>query len=378
MWQGFLFDTVTGLVGARLDLAAEGSWSMELNGVPAWTVTLAKAQWVRFDPRWWRPWATGVLMTWDDTPVLAGPIIELPTSTRDMVTLSCQGVEAVLGRRLVLKQGYGPGEEKQLTGSTVALTGLSLGTIMQEVVAHAMNRGGAALPIVFKVPREKGIHERTFEGWNLQNNGCLKRLTELSEVIGGPDFAFRPEWERPGEKIRWGMWHGTNGSPFIPQKRIVSLDLTAPTGVVAEYTITPDSTEITSKHYETGAGEGPGLLVVVREDPARLWDGMPLLESVASTSDTETPKVLVDRAETAISAGGAPLIQLTVKVDGAAPRLSLGSWWVGDAMRVTLKDELLVPDGAREWRVIAAKGAWDSQIIDIEFQEERVGRGEAS
>lgn len=345
---------------------------MELNGTSSWDVTLAKAQWKRLSPRWWRPWATGVLITWDGVPVLAGPMVELPSSTRDTVTLSCQGLEAVLARRLVLARGFGPGEEKALTGSTVALSGLSLGTIMQEVVAHATNRPGAALPIVFRVPREKGVHQRTYEGWNLQNNNALKRLTELSEVIGGPDFAFRPEWEREGETIRWGMWHGTNGSPFMPQVRTVSLDLTAPVSVVAKYELTPDSTSVTSKHYETGAGEGPGLLVAVREDPARLWDGMPLLESVGSTSDTEVAAVLADRAETALEAGAAPLVQLTATVDGSAPRLVPGSWWVGDAMRVTLTGELLVPDGTREWRVIAAKGSWASQMIDIDFQEERV------
>ncbi len=379
MWQAFLVDTTTGNVGARLNIAASGSWSIPLNGIEEWSVTIPKSEWTRLDSRWQRPWATSVLMCWESgsglVPWLLGPVSELPETTRELATLKCKGLGALLEKRVVLSDDFRPGQEKALTASKVALTGMSLGTIAQEVVKAACKKVGGSLPVVYRSPRETGseLNERTYEGFNLANNGAWKRLTELSEVSNGPDFAFRPEWAAADQsQVRWGMWHGTKAQPTLVQTWWMELDTTAPVGPVADYNFKPDSTRVTHRHYQTGSGEGAGTLVHVVEDTRRLYDGMPLIETVDSTSDSDNPALVASHAASALRNGADPLIQLSASVDATDSRAELGRWHVGDLARVTVADEFYVPDGTRDWRIIAASGSWNSTIVSLEFQEEHL------
>lgn len=385
MWHAFLVDTTTGRCGARLQIAASGSWSIPLNGVEEWSVTIPKAQWTRLAARWQRPWATSILMCWEEpdgdlVTRLLGPIVELPETTKNFATLKCKGVGAILEKRVTLAEDFHPGEEKALVASKLAFSGMSLGTIAQEVVKAACRKTGGSLPIVYRSPRETGagLNERTYEGFNLANIGAWKLLTELSEVANGPDFAFRPEWATADRSmVRWGMWHGTKAQPTLVQTWWMELDTTAPEGPVADYSFKPDSTRVTHRHYQTGAGEGAGTLVKVVEDIRRLYDGMPLIETVESTSDSDNPQLVASHAAAALRNGADPLIQLSMSVDATDPRALLGRWNVGDLARVTVADEFYVPDGTRDWRIIAASGSWDSTIVNLEFQEEYLHGEEA-
>lgn len=382
MWRLFLIDS-SGLVGAELDAVDSGGWSYTLNDIPSFTVSISKSQWRSLAPRWRRPWATGVLACWEAEgrlfPRFAGPITDLPTTTRNVATFTVKGIEAILERRVVLAREYTAGEEVWLAKSTVPLKGRSYGAIAQDIVHYATNRTGGTLPIVPRSPREEGstLFERNYEGWNLANNNAWKRLKELTELQRGPDIAFRPEWVEYGRRIQWGLWHGTVAQPEIVQGYTMDLDTTAPFSSVAGYEFKPDSANVTTRHYETGAGEGAGTLIAVREDLSRVYDGMPLLETVGSEGDSENRDVVAGKAVAAVARGASPLIQLSMTVDVTDRRCAPHLWNVGDAARVTVRDEWFVPDGTRDWRIIAASGDWSSSMVKLEFQEDFLN-GEAA
>lgn len=378
-WVAHLVRTMDGRLGAQLDIAGEGSWSIPLNGIEEFSVTVGKDQLTRIDPSWWSPYRASVAVSWrrDDGSLVAwvaGPITGPPAETRETATLSCRGIGAVLDRRVLTPEEPVPsstsGQAAMMAG-TLAYRGMSLGTIAQEVVKRASAKVGGGLPIVFGSPRETGstLNERTYEGFNLANNGVWKRLTELSAVHNGPDIAFRPRWN--DGFLEWVMVHGTRAQPTIAQEWTADLDTTSSQSPIASVSVTTDAARLASRVFWTGAGEGSTTLVRVAEDRARLDDQMPLLETVGSTSDSSSGDLIRTHALAELEASRAPVTQISVQIDGADPRCEIGRWRVGDAARLTMgSDWITVPPGTTSKRIISAKGSWVSSMVDIEFQDD--------
>ena len=381
-WVAHLVRTMDGRLGAQLDMASEGSWSIPINGIEDFSVTVSKAQLRRLDRAWWESMRTSVVVSWLGAdgvlvPWVAGPIIGPPSEGRETATLSCRGIGAVLEKRVVLDRE--PAEsptdtQRALATSSVRLRGMSLGTIAQEVVKRATDlKIGGHLPIAFGSPREQGstLNERTYEGFNLANNGAWKRLSELTKVRNGPDIAFRPRWTDEGRSLEWVMVHGTRAQPTIAQDWTMDVDTTSALSPVADVSVSADAGRLSSRVYWTGAGEGAGTLIRVVQDTARLDGQMPLLEVVGATSDTENGSLVLQHARAELAAGRAPVTQITVTIDGSDPRCEIGRWRVGDAARLTMgSDWLTVKPGTSPKRIIAAKGSWDSPMVDIEFQDD--------
>ena len=371
-----------GARGARLDLAAEGSWEIPLNGIESFSVTVGKDQVRRLDPLWWSPYRTSVAVSWqrEDGSLdawIAGPIIGPPAETRATVTFECRGIGAVLERRVLTAQepiSQSTAAQVEMMTKRLRYAGMSLGTIGQEVVKRGMAKVGGTLPIAFGSPREQGLtlNERTYEGHNLANNGVWKRLTELSGVRNGPDIAFRPRWNAEGW-LEWVMVHGTYAQPQIAQEWSMDLDTTSSRTPVASVDVTTDASRLASRVYWTGAGEGSTTMVRVAEDRSRLADQMPILETVGSTSDSANRDLIREHAIAALAASRDVVTQINMRVDGSDQRCEIGRWRVGDAARVTLGDEwLTVPAGTTAKRIISAKGSWSNAMVDLGFQDDAI------
>lgn len=389
-WKAFTVQTMTGVVGDELPVSSEGSWTIPLNGVEEWSLTVPRSVLRELDPKWWAPWKASVLVCWESprlgrVPWLLGPLVSPVAEdlASDSATLSCRGLGALLERRVVLARDYGRQDvlpsaaEMQLLAKSVAsLENRSLGTIAQDVVTLSTNdKTGGQLPIKFVSPREtgSGLNQRNYEGWNLANNGTWKRLEELTNVIGGPDIAFRPAWANAEETmVRWDMHHGTRAQPTIPQREVLYLDATAHDSPVANVSVKSTADSLVNRVYWTGAGEGAGTLVRMAQDVSRLADHMPLLEHVGSTSDSENASLVQQHAMSALADGIDPLLQLSVDIDGGDEDAEIGRWHVGDTAVVHLQGWLTVPDGALERRIISAKGNWGNSVT-LEFQEDEYG-----
>lgn len=386
-WRFYLLHPMTGQRGVEVKPAANSSWGIPLNGIEDLAVTVTKSDLAQIEASWWSPRSGGLLMTVEtddgEHPVAAGPFMDVPTETQDTATLSASGIGALLEGRVVLDQDYAPtgstptpAQMTALAKSKVALTGRSLGTIMQDVVTYATEKKvGGQLPITFGTPREQhsSYNERTYEGFNLANNEAWKRLTELSEVNNGPDFMFRPEWaDADHTHIRWVLYTGTRSQPGIAQDWTMDIDTTAPRSVASNVTVKGDATTYANRVYWTGAGEGAGVIVRAAQDLSELADYTPLVEAVGSTSDSENPDLILTHARAALAAGAQPTVQVSLAVDASDPRSLIGRWHVGDLARVTVRGWLNLPDGTHQMRIISAKGTAGSPIVNLEFQPEVV------
>ena len=382
-WVAHLVRTMDGARGARLDLSTEGGWEIPLNGIEEFSVTVGKRQLLRLDPLWWKPWRVSVAVSWqkpDGTldAWVAGPITNLPTGeTRTTATFPCRGIGAILARRNLTAQepiNLSTAAQVEMMTKSLRYVGMSLGTIGQEVVKRGMAKVGGTLPIVFGSPREHGstLNERTYDGYNLANNQVWKRLTELSGVRNGPDIAFRPRWRDDGS-LEWVMVHGTRAQPQIAQTWAMDLDTTSHRSPIASVHVTTDASRLATRVYWTGAGEGSTTMVRVAEDRSRLEDQMPMLETVGSTSDSDSRDQIRDHALGELAAAEHPVTQIDMRVNGADPRSEIGRWRVGDAARVTMGDGwLTVPAGTTSKRIIAARGDWSNGMVDLSFQDDAV------
>lgn len=372
-WRAYLGLTMTGEVGRRLDWSS-GNLNIALNDIEELSVSVAQNFVEEVSLEWWSPWSGCLLLSYegDEGEVLmgAGPFIRPPQeeSTHSELTLKAQGIGAVLSRRNV-SGDFRPGEEEKLKNTIYEWSGVSLGSMVGRLVKEATAKRAGWLPIVIS-PEEKAIRQRTYEGWNLGNNGVWKRITEISEVIGGPDVMFRPRWVPGSNRTRfeWVLVTGTEAQPTIPQRREVFWDTTAQATCITHVDLTSSVEGWAHKSYVTGTGEGSGIaLAIAEKDPDQY---VPLLETVIADSDGEGD-LLKSKAEAALMLNSLHQFNLGVssKDQGA-----FGTWYVGDTVDLQVQDWLAVPSGVWGSKIIGASFALGSDIATVKTQPQEIKR----
>ena len=174
--------------------------------------------------------------------------------------------------------------------------------------------------------------------WDLANGGMDKRMSELSNVINGPDVMFRPEWtDGTKTKVRWGCYHGTSLSPRITSPDVHVFDTTAALGSISGVEVRTSSSYLVSRVWATGAGTGAGTLIARAEDRTLVDAGFPFYEDVIS--DTS---VTAD-SESTTSTGSDKVVPVS---------LTLGDGAVKDApLKATVRLPLALRTDVKRWRL---------------------------
>lgn len=361
-WRVFLAQTTTGLIGREAD-PVSGKWSIDLNKIESGSLVVRKSDLAGVDRRWVTPWWASVVFAYvnpdgETVPWCGGPITGWSQETDTDLTLEWRGIREVLARR-VLENDY-------------HFQNMSYGTIAWNVVQAGMLKPGGALPIVHGSPSEEwaGGYERTYEAWNLANNGIDKRLTELSDVINGPDIMFRPQWARGDRSaVEWSMVHGTRFEPSIAQEHVPDWDLTAASSSVASASVQSEASGITTRVWGTGAGEGKATVITKAESLELVSEYYPFLESVISDTDQAKVGPILAKCRAALTGSRLAIDQLAISVDASDVKTPLGSWQVGDDATVTVGDEFWsIPSGTRTMRILGASGDL-SETVSVDLQE---------
>lgn len=367
MWTAHLFQTVTGQIGPRLNFEAM-DWSIELNGSETINMKLRKSDLPKIDLNYWlSPWWAGVVLLWNNTPIVAGPLITRPAESFDFVTIGCGGIRSILAKRVVVTEQ--PNWWETLAASDpVTYSGLSLGTIAKRVVQKVQQKPGGALPISYAVPDEIGGHERNYQPFNIQNIFADDVLTKLSNVLDGPDIMFKPRLLRPNI-LTFDLWTGTNNQPRIFQKYTPVWDTTPVKGTVSEMNVTVTGTYATSRVFSIGPGQDQGTLIRAVTDQKLLQKQYPLLETSISGTSSENPDVVLDHGIGNLNANSGPLleVQMTVRGDGDLP---FGTFWPGDLVEVVTKGWLSLPDGVTQMRLLSLTGDHTSNVkVSLQLEE---------
>lgn len=364
-YQVFFIRTITGEKGARIEPTAL-SWSIELNKTESCSLTVKAKDLAKVDPAWWYPDAGGILLTYQDPfgrnlPIVAGPIQGWPTDKGDEVSFDFAGIRDVLKSRNITR-------DKKYRG-------LSLGSIAWRIVEETMSeKPGGLLPIVHGSPDQEftddADHQRTYEQWNLANNNVDKRLTELSEVINGPDIMFRPEWvDETQQRIQWSMVHGTEKRPPIIQTWTPDFDLTGPNPSITDPQVTSDASMLANRVWVTGSGEGESVARQYADDLTSLSKWMPFRERVLSDSDQGNDEKLLAKARGEIAASQRIVQQVSFSTRADSKKYPLGSFHVGDTGMVNISGFLTFPSGRWPMRLLKLSGNLDEKV-NLEFQED--------
>lgn len=330
----YAFETRTGRVAARIPYVGQPSWSLGLNTAGDWRVTvplgtsdidLETLNGVS-DP-WRYSWAIcqGTKI-WQ-----AGPVVSENYQGGNTTTFTGGGLLKYWSdKRLLLNPArasasdvassaadlcFGPTGYTPVIGGTVAAGNrdLSLHTILKRLFELTNTATGAGIPLV--LPADiAGSAIREYPGYDLASVG--QRALELSQVIGGPEFQFVPEFADPATKasVRWVLRIGNPrlgnlGFAHVWDHRKALIDSVFDTD--GGYRITRD--------FERGNGMNRDLVtgyadVAMGPNPSDL-----LLERAGSdhTSATST-SVLTEWASAAVADGqaAAPTITHTVRTAG--------------------------------------------------------------
>jgi hypothetical protein len=368
-WTTYLFHVGTGRLGPRIDVSS-GSWSIDLNTSETLKVVLEKKTLpaVNLD-LWLAPWWGGVALFWNDTPMIAGPIIGHSQEDINKLSIDVGGIRSVLLRRLVIPE---LSDWSTLAQKEISYYGYSLGTIARKVVQQVQQKPAGYLPIFYPQPDETAAndanHQRVYQSFDLGNLSCDAVLTKLSNVSRGPDIMFRPRMVSPSN-IGWDMWTGTEANPRIPQAQMNIWDTTAEKGNVAELLITSSGAYQTDRVFATGAGTDKGTLIQVAEDLSGLEQGYLLLESTISDGGNTNPAIVAAHAEGNLDAYKAPLreLALTVRADGTYP---MGSFWPGDLIELYTGGWRDISDGLHRARILHMSGQFDHNIkLNIQTED---------
>lgn len=365
MWTAHLFQMTSGQIGPRLNFETM-DWSTELNGTENISMKLRKSDLPKVDYNYWlSPWWAGIVVLWDNVPIAAGPIITRPSESFDTVTIGCGGIRSILANRLVAPEAYGENWEA-FSKEKIYYSGLSLATIAKYAVEASQRKKGGRLPISYALADMTGLHERTYQSFNVSNISCDDVLTKLSNVIGGPDIMFRPRLVQPNV-LTFDLWTGTDKQPRIYQKYSPVWDTTPSRGMVSNMNVIVTGTYQTSRVYATGDGQDEGTMIRIATDDSLLQKGYPLLETVVADG-SEDPGAVMEYALSKLDANNGPLleVQMTVRADGPIP---LGSFWPGDLVEIVTQGWLSLPDGVNRMRLLSITGDHTNNV-KISLQKE--------
>lgn len=394
-WAAWAVETMTGRVGPQIPLAGTCTVSQPLNGIEDWTLDIPADWFARSGGKWWQCDSASVVIahTCDVLPgwqaVAMGPVRTPPKPDNrlkpSIYTLTGKGLRDLLAQRLVTREPTAPefADLADLESSTISYSHMSLGTIQEELCKVATARASGALPISFDAKlREDGLpentdHDRTYQGFNVSNNGVDKLLTDLSDVDGGPDFMLRPVLNAPDQ----GQWsvtcvavHGMNASPWIPQDSQLVWDATAMDGVVTAMDVTPDGRTRRNRVWAVGSGTDAATLMQIAQDDAALQTGQPLMEAVTSyTSIDNLPPLMAHAVGDLYPTSRHPDVSVTVR--GDAQGAAIGTWHVGDRVRLISGDALDFPasgdgDGGHLMTIVKADFDLTTELVKVGLRED--------
>lgn len=385
MWRCYLGDTLSGAIGEPIDIPAM-TWTLSIadasmsttrdkgvGGIEAGGLDLPWSAVPGSDaPARQRALATyrrSIFLMWEDalgrTPVVCGAIGPRVDGWLD-TSFELVSMMNLLGQRIVCPEGaFGNGSPAGTTTADVELRGLSLRGIASAIGEIATGaKPGGELPIDWTYLGERGNHQRTYYGFNAQNNSFAKLLDAITNVQGGPDAQLRPYITADGAHVRHRLVMGTDAHPALDQTGLVQTLTCFPGGGTIE-DVRVAHTAPTMRVYGYGAGQDKAKLTYMAEDRALVTrpDPWPLVEEARGFTDDETSALVRSHAEAHLKAGARPLAQITGAIwldDPATP--GLAELWPGQMVDLASEGHPGLPDGVRRLRVMEMAGDETSRV----------------
>lgn len=380
MWIPYLGDTMTGLLDCPIDIPSF-SWMLTVSDS---SLSTTKDRGVGEDESTGLtiPWSAipgvtaaqrsssisslrrCIVLFWKDDenpnspgiPVLFGAIGQRTDSLLD-TSFDLMSVYSLLQNRYAVKEGtYGKGVNGT-TDSSIRLEKLSYRGIASNLGMLCTNsKPGGELPIDWTYLNEAGNKAREYSGFDIQNNACADLLTNLTNLIGGPDMQFRP-YLLDNSHVRIQFVAGSDGEQRLGQNVVHRLTSFPGGGTLQNIQIDRDGP--VSRVYSSGSGTDKAQLCYLAEDLSLVSksDPYPLIEMVYSDSDTDNLSILKDHAESRLDANCVPIMQISGEIDFNDEGVpSPGSIWPGEMVDLAIDGFPTLPDGVYRMRLMYMSG----------------------
>ncbi|PRB01745.1 hypothetical protein [Microbacterium sp. MYb64] len=347
----FIADLLTGRDIADVQVMTSSTWSRSINKPERLTASLDMRDpaTVALRPRQtMAPGRTVLACAIGDTILAGGPIWS-HTYDRDqkVLTLDALGMWSYFDHRYVLPLAAASidttqfiipdpsaaGKTKPNPAVGTYLTGLEYGTIAKRWVQQAQAWTGGNVPIVFEADRV-GTRERNFEGSDFKNLGTV--LAQLSQIEGGPDIRFMPQFTPDMLGIQWALQTGTDASPLLASATVFEWPMDVPRSPVSSLKVTADATRLATLGWAT-AGRSADTVLVSRSVDSTLTDlGYAAFESLDSSHSSVSEQGTLDGYAGESTTIGRSALELWSFDVEAARQPFLGAYWEGDFCTLTL------------------------------------------
>lgn len=387
----YAFETRTGRVAATVPFVGQPRFTNGLNQAGGWSVTVPLD-----NPEVDKNWLSGVTdpqrfswaiaqgsYIWQAGPVIAedyqggtttqitgGGIWKFLTDSRVLVNPNRATLAGVA--KADADVSFGNGSNSTIGGAIPpANQFLSLHTIAKRIVQTVCAAPGGDLPITYPADIA-GVAERTYPGYELASPG--QRLTELSQVINGPEIEFRPEFvdEVTRQQIQWRMRIGNPrlgnlGYPHAYDLGSALIDLTYAT----------DGTGRATRAFERGNGMNRDLPVGFYDVPLSTDPAALLLEQVGGAhTDSSDINTLNGWAQSDVQTGliTKAMASATVRVPGddgrgqATRSPSMMEVAAGDTCAMRIRNHQRIPDGVIYARILGANSTATAQVAQLQLQ----------
>lgn len=383
-WQAYLGDTMTGLVGAPIDLP-NFSWSVSVSdsslsttkdknvGVDAvssltvpWSAIPGETSTARSAAV--APSRRSITLCRDPgngsigVPILWGALGQRRDTWLD-TSFDLDSALTMLDSRHLVREGvYGSGENAT-SPDVISLSGLSLRGIASEVGYQCTNaKPAGVLPIDWTYRGEPGDHERTYKAFTIQNLSGKAILEKLANVLGGPDMQLRP-YLADSQHVRLRFLAGSDADVYLGQQTMHSLRIWPGGGDLQNVIV--DHAGPIMRVYGSGSGTDAAQITHLSEDLtlAQLNDPWPLVEATFADSDADDADLLARDTEARLAANCRPLMQLSGTLDCSDEHTPQpGEFWPGEVFEVSIDGFPSLPDGVYPMRLMEMSGDQTSRV----------------
>jgi hypothetical protein len=370
-WRALIAETVTGTVVSDVVMSAQPQFSRALCDKGSWSVDLhidAKANRGVDFHSYTQPARYSWVIAYNDSPVQAGPVwtYAFKETTRTL-TVAGSGMGGLFGRRVLRNPGGAPVSIAD-PSNDLTYTNLSLRGILRQLISDNLTQTGYAVPIDLPAT-ETGTNTRTYNGYDLAK--LWDRLTELAQVINGPEFDFVPVLTNNGGNLRTQL---VVGSPTLGDAASYAVwDYGA-----ALSTIDIDvngSTAPVTRVWTKGAGQNNATVIGYTENTSLINVGYPGLDYVDSThtSDTNINDLNAYAAAAAHDfATATETWTCTVRIDGLSSQgvpvsPGLDSWGLGDAPQFGISQHPWIADGLYRRRILGFSQSSDPYTLALKI-----------
>lgn len=381
MWRCYLFDTMTGIIGAPIELPSF-SWTADINSSTLSTTrdtrpgqleaSSLKVPWDAIPGRTQAAKAKevaslrrSILVCWQglddlERPILAGAI-GARTDTMNDTSFSLLSPYAMFASRFLVKDGTFGKNAHRGTSSAYTWKGFSRRAIACGVIqACTGDKLGGALPIDLPYLGEKGIHERNYKGSAVMS--CKKILENLASDNGAPDMQIRP-YLIDASHMRYRFIAGSDSEPHLPQRGLIKT-LSCFRGGGTLQNISVAHAAPVERVYQTGEGQDEAMICAMAEDKTLITQRNPWPLAEASYQNQQLPKHLaLSSAKAWLNASKRPALQLAGEINAQDPYApELGTFWCGEQFDIDIADFPSIPDGIYRMRLMEMRGTESSSI----------------